>query len=174
MGNSENIDTRDLDKTSSGQMPDFAVLDNDPLNDEKKTKYMMREMTMMAMQRLNKPSFDISGFDKDQKDRLLDIMDRNENNAFEYSKKKLEVQERLGSKALDASITDQKTLRYVLWGGGLSIFLLMILILFFKDEYFIDYLVFVAGLGSGFGLKSLLPQMSSNPPKIEDKDDQDD
>ena len=174
MGNSENIDTRDLDKTSSGQMPDFAVLGNDPLNDEKKTKYMMREMTMMAMQRLNKPSFDISGFDKDQKDRLLDIMDRNENNAFEYSKKKLEVQERLGSKALDASITDQKTLRYVLWGGGLSIFLLMILILFFKDEYFIDYLVFVAGLGSGFGLKSLLPQMSSNPPKIEDKDDQDD
>lgn len=174
MGNSENIDTRDLDKTSSGQMSDFAVLDNDPLNDEKKTKYMMREMTMMAMQRLNKPSFDISGFDKDQKDRLLDIMDRNENNAFEYSKKKLEVQERLSSKALDASIIDQKTLRYVLWGGGVSIILLMILILFFKDEYFIDYLVFVAGLGSGFGLKSLLPQMSSNPPKIEDKDNQDD
>lgn len=174
MGNSENIDTRDLDKTSSGQMPDLAVLDNDLLNDEKKTKYMMREMTMMAMQRLNKPSFDISGFDKEQKDRLLDLMEKNESNAFEYSTKRLDVQERLSAKALDASITDQKTLRYVLWGGGVGIFILMILILFFKDEYFINYLVFVAGLGSGFGLKSLLPQMSSNPPKIDDKVDSDD
>ena len=174
MDSSENIETRDLDKSSSDQMPDLEVFDNDPLNDEKKSKYMMREITMMAMQRLNKPSFDISGFDKEQKDRLLDIMDRNESNAFEYSTKKLEVQERLSSKALDASIIDQKTLRYVLWGGGFSILLLMILILFFKEEYFMDFLAFVAGLCGGFGLKTLFPQMTSNPPKIEDKDNKDD
>ena len=174
MDNMDDINKPDLESIPSPKVPDLTSFDNNSMSDDKKTRYMMHEMTMMAMQKLNKPGIDLSSFDKEQKDRLLDLMEKNESNAFEYSTKRLDVQERLSAKALDASITDQKTLRYVLWGGGVGIFILMILILFFKDEYFINYLVFVAGLGSGFGLKSLLPQMSSNPPKIDDKVDSDD
>lgn len=58
---------------------------------------------------------------------------------------------------------DQKTLRFVLIGGGSALFIIMLLILFFKDEYFLNYLSFIAGLGGGFGLKGLLGSLSQKP-----------
>lgn len=130
---------------------------------------MLQQIEMTMMQQRNKSSLDISALDKEQKDKLLDIMEKNENNAFEYSKKQLEVHERINVKILEASIVDQKTLRYVLWGGGASLVVVMVLILFFKENYFVPYLTFVTGLIGGMGLKSVLPQMSK--PSINSNND---
>lgn len=47
----------------------------------------------------------------------------------------------------------------------------MLLILFFKDEYFLNYLSFIAGLGGGFGLKGLLGSLSQKP-QIRDTDEE--
>ena len=115
--------------------PEEAITPTVLNSGEKKAKAMLQQIEMTMMQQRNKSSLDISALDKEQKDKLLDIMEKNENNAFEYSKKQLEVHERINVKMLEASIVDQKTLRYVLWGGGASLVIVMVLILFFKENY---------------------------------------
>ena len=149
--------------------PEEAITPTVLNSGEKKAKAMLQQIEMTMMQQRNKSSLDISALDKEQKDKLLDIMEKNENNAFEYSKKQLEVHERINVKMLEASIVDQKTLRYVLWGGGASLVIVMVLILFFKENYFVPYLTFVTGLIGGMGLKSVLPQMSK--PSINNNND---
>ena len=70
---------------------------------QRKMHGIMQQMEMMAMQRSNRNNLDISTFDKDQKDKLLNLMEKNEDNAFAYSTKRLEIQAKLNSKALEAS-----------------------------------------------------------------------
>ena len=150
------VDTPEISETQEGT--------------HKKMQGIMQQMEMMALQRSNRNNLDISTFDKDQKDKLLNLMEKNEDNAFAYSTKRLDVQAKLNLKALDASIIDQKTLHYVLIGGGIALFTIMLLILFFKDQYFIPYLTFITGLGGGMGLKGFFSKLSQKP-QLEDEDD---
>lgn len=155
----ENVDSPEISEVREGT--------------QRKMHGIMQQMEMMAMQRSNRNNLDISTFDKDQKDKLLNLMEKNEDNAFAYSTKRLEIQAKLNSKALDASIVDQKTLRYVLIGGGMALFVIMLLILFFKDQFFIPYLTFITGLGGGVGLKSVFSKLTQKPQLVEkDNDDQ--
>lgn len=86
------VDTPEISETQEGT--------------HKKMQGIMQQMEMMALQRSNRNNLDISTFDKDQKDKLLNLMEKNEDNAFAYSTKRLDVQAKLNLKALDASIID--------------------------------------------------------------------
>jgi hypothetical protein len=45
----------------------------------------------------------------------------------------------------------------------MSIFLITILILIFKDNYFIQWLTFLTGLVGGFGLNELFKKLAKEP-----------
>jgi hypothetical protein len=113
----------------------------------------LEEIEMMIMKDGERSSFGFSQLSEKQKDKVLDLMEKNEENAFTYHREKLKTTERLKSKALDASITNQKTLRYIAFMLILGIFILLMLVLFLKEDYFIPCLSFVTGLCGGAGIR---------------------
>jgi hypothetical protein len=139
---------------------------NNELTSKTSKNTMLRSLEMMAMQRVSKNTLDVSTFSSEQRDKLLNIMDKNEDNAYKYTTKKLEVYEKINLKAIDATCIDQKTLRYILLYGGLGLFILMVLILILKDEFFVTFLSFVTGLVGGIGLKGVFDKFTQKPQHI--------
>lgn len=131
---------------------------------------ILNQFEMMALKTPSNAGLDISLFDKEEKGKLLEMMQESERHAFEFSKEKLASNERIATKVIDANVVNQKTIRYFLWVGGVSIFILAILILFFKDEYFTMYMAFVAGLGGGFGIKTMISSASKEVAQNEEED----
>lgn len=56
-----------------------------------KMKGVLEELEMFALQRGSQSSFDISTFNEAQKDKLLDILSINEENAFDYHTKRIDA-----------------------------------------------------------------------------------
>ena len=69
-----------------------------------KMKGMIQSLEMMAMQRSSRDNLDISKFTDAQRDKLLDIMSKNEDNAFKFHNKRLEVTEKLNTKIIESEI----------------------------------------------------------------------
>ncbi|HAT62442.1 MAG TPA: hypothetical protein DCS83_07880 [Prevotella sp.] len=129
---------------------------------------MLEQFQVMALKQFKGGGdFDLSVFSAEQKDKLLDIMSKNEDHAYEYSKLKIKSSESIVSKKIDASIVDQKTRRWVILFIIGVLFIIGLAILIFKDKFFISYLTFVAGLMGGTGLRFLFDKknitVSSTP-----------
>ena len=137
-----------------------------------KMKGMIQSLEMMAMQRSSHDNLDISKFSDAQRDKLLDIMSKNEDNAFKYHNRRLDVTEKLNTKLIESSTVSQRTIRYIGILALSLIFIVMILILIFKDQYFSAYLSFIAGLGGGLGLKGILDKAIQKP-TLASTDDED-
>ena len=112
-----------------------------------KMKGMIQSLEMMAMQRSSRDNLDISKFTDAQRDKLLDIMSKNEDNAFKFHNKRLEVTEKLNTKIIESTTVSQRTIRYIGILALLLVFALMVIILVYKDQYFSVFLSFIAGLG---------------------------
>ncbi|MDR1202245.1 MAG: hypothetical protein LBL58_11570 [Tannerellaceae bacterium] len=97
-------------------------------------------------------------------------MDKGEQNAFMFSMENMKSNERINTKLIDSSIVNQKTLRYVIIGLIFIAFVMLLLILFFKENYFITFLSFITGLCGGAGLRELFSKLGK-PPETMDNDD---
>lgn len=141
---------------------------------KKKTRMALEQLEMMIMKQSSGGNgLDISKLSEKQRDKVIDLMHKNEDNAFSYAKEKLRVTENLNVRALDASIVDQKTMRYILvWGMG-GFFILLLLILFFKEQYFVTFLSFITGLCGGVCLREGFVRLSKKPQPINPDDDDD-
>lgn len=119
---------------------------------KKQVKHMLQEIEVMAMQRMNKNSFDLSTLESHQVDKVLDTMHKNEQNAFDYHKNRLETYKAIRLEEIGASVITEKNNRYF----GLSLIgifcIITLLILFFKEAYFINWMTFIAGILAGKGL----------------------
>lgn len=117
----------------------------------------------------------MSKLDKEQIDKVLDTMAKNEQNAFSFHTKRLDAIKEIELRKIDASIVNQKTLKFVLI--GILIFVLpaiTLLILFFKESFFIPWLTFLTGTFGGFGLSQITgslfkTQDDKNPIKEDDE-----
>lgn len=115
---------------------------------------------------------DFSSLSEQQADKMVDMIIKNEEHNYEYMIKHLEAQSRFEERRIEASIVNQKTVRYLLLGCGFLLFAVMVLILFFKETYFIPYLTFVTGLAGGVGIKSAAESLTGGrKPKPNDKED---
>jgi hypothetical protein len=124
-------------------------------SEKKKAASTLEQFQVMALKQFKGGGdFDLSAFSMEQKDKLLDIMSKNEDHAYEYGKLRIKSSESIASKQIDASIVDQKTRRWVALVVIGVLFIIGLVILIFKDNFFISYLTFVAGLIGGTGLKS--------------------
>lgn len=129
----------------------------DPQPSESKTQIqaMIQEVGFMAMQRGSRGSVDISKLDKDQMDAVLGILAENERNAHTLNMKKLDVTTQIELRRIDASVMNQKTLRISLVVALIALPIITILVLFFKEKFFIPWLTFLTGMAGGFGLSKV-------------------
>jgi len=141
----------------------------------KQVQSIFEELEIMAMQKGNRSSFDFSSLDKEQKDKVLDTMVENEKNTIRYHTERLAAIKEIELKKIDASVITQRTLRSLLIGFGLVVVpIITLLILFFKDNYFIPWLTFLTGILGGFGLSTVtntfLTSKKQKNPIREDED----
>lgn len=129
-----------------------------------KAQQIMQEFEIMAMQKAGRNTLDISKFDKDQINKLLEAAKENESNAFAFHTLRINAMKEIELKRIDASVVNQKTIRYLLWFGILIVVpLLTVLILFLKEAYFIPWLTFITGLIGGAGLNKSLSGLFKQP-----------
>lgn len=140
-----------------------------------KMKGMIQSLEMMAMQRSSRDNLDISKFTDNQRDKLLDIISKNEDNAFKYHNRRLDVTEKLNTKLIESTTVSQKNVRYIGILVIVLIFLIMFIILIYRDQYFQIYLSFVVGLLGGIGVKGFIDKAIQKPTLMsKDRDDDDD
>ncbi|MFO7743851.1 MAG: hypothetical protein R6V36_00535 [Psychroflexus sp.] len=139
-----------------------------------KVREILSELEVLSLQKGVKSSFDISKLDGDQFNNAIDLLKQNEQNAFDYHSKRLDVVKEIESKRIDSSVILQKTVRFVIISSVIILPIFTLLILFFKEDYFIPWLTFLTGFlgGAGFTkmLSSYLKRTQRNEP-ILDKDD---
>lgn len=140
---------KDSDKEiTSPQLPDNKIME------------VLHELEFMSIQKGSRSNFDISKFDKSQIDKLLETVSDNEKNAFSYHTKRLDTLKEIELKKIDASVINQKTIKILFIGAGLFVFpIVTIVILIFKDNFFISWLTFLAGIVGGFGLGKVVPNI---------------
>lgn len=134
------------------------------------TKTTLEQLEMMVMNQ-NNGGIELSKLDKDQQNQIIHLMHKNEDNSFNYANKRLELNAELRKKELDVSIVNQKTIRYIAIGLLVAFFVLLVLILFFKEEYFGTFLSFVTGLLGGAGLSKWFSQMSKKTKEIKEEEE---
>ncbi len=136
----------------------------EPQSPNKKMQEVMQELEIMAMQKGSRNSLDISKFDKGQIDKLLESVSENEKNAFAFHTKRIEAIKEIEIKRINASIINQKTIKTILIGGLLIIIpSLTVLILFFKETYFIPWLTFLTGIIGGMGISKVASSLFKQP-----------
>ena len=112
-----------------------------PQSPQTKVKGVLEELEMFALQQSNQSDIDVSKFNDDQKNKLLDILSANEKNAFSFHSKRIDAIKEIEIKKIDASI------------------------LFFKETFFIPWLTFLTGLIGGVGICKIIPVIYKQPPK---------
>ena len=118
---------------------------------------VFQELTMMAMKKKDS-GLDISNLNSSQVDKLLDAMAKNEENAFAYHTKKLDVHKDIESQKISASIVGERTNRFV-YLGLLALFaVLTVIIIVWQEKHFVTWLSFVTGLAGGFGAAKIQSQ----------------
>lgn len=145
--NSENELEKKIQEAVSGD-----VSKDEP---KKSVSKVIQQLEVLAMKRGLSNEVDLGSLNDKQRDKVLDIAELNEKNAFDYHKKKLETDTELEKERISASVISQKTTRIL--GIGVLLFFLIIfcIVLFIRPEYFVALLTFVTGLAGGFGLSKL-------------------
>jgi len=96
-------------------------------------------------------------------------MQDNERNASDYHRHRLDTIKDIKTKQIDASIVNQKTLRYVLIIGILLLTTITLIILLMKEEYFHVWLAFITGLLGGLGISRLITTRQGKAESSSDK-----
>ena len=139
--------SEDTGLTSSGNN-----LSANPAN-RRKVKGIFEQFEMMALNK-GREGVDLSHFSDEQKTRLLSMLEKGEDNAFNYHMKKLDVDSKIKLRRIDSKTVEQKTDRYTRI-GVLSIgFIITLCILFFKDNYFGEWIAFIAGGAGVYGISN--------------------
>ncbi|RED93167.1 hypothetical protein [Marinoscillum furvescens] len=116
-----------------------------------KVNQILQELEIMSLHKGSRGNIDLSEFDKDQKDKLLDLMAKNEDNAIKFHTERTNAIKEIELARIASSGTNNKTLRYVLVGSLFLVVGLTVLILLFKENYFIPWLTFLTGFVGGTG-----------------------
>jgi hypothetical protein len=140
---------------------------------QSKVQHILQDLEILSLQKGSK-GVDLSDFSENQKDKLLDIIAKNEDNAFKFHTKRLETFEKIAVSRINSTTINQKTIRIVLLILVIIFLIITILILFYKENFFIPWLTFLTGIGSGIGLSKAgkilfkepqIPDSELNPDK---------
>lgn len=136
-----------------------------PQTPKSKIQGVLEEFEMLALHKDGHGGVDISTFNDGQKDALLDILRTNEKNAFDFHTKRVDAIREIEIKKIDASIVNQKSLRFLIIAIVVTIPIITLLILFYKETFFIPWLTFLTGLIGGVGISKIIPALYKQPSK---------
>lgn len=151
------------------------IPENLPDLPKNKVQGILQELEILALTKSRGGSggIDMSQFSPQQVDKLLDILSKNEDNAFSFHKERLNVAKEVELKRIDSTTVNQKTIRITIIIILIVIPAITIAILFYKDTFFIPWLTFLTGLAGGVGLskasKFLTRELSPSPLVSEDE-----
>lgn len=138
-----------------------------------KVREILSELEFLSLQKGTKTGLDISQLDGEQFKAAIDLLKQNEQNAFEYHSKRLEVIREIESKRIDSSVILQKTLQIIIIVSVVMLPIFTLIILMYKEDYFIPWLTFLTGLFGGAGitkaLSSYLDNSKSNESVVDNK-----
>lgn len=123
-----------------------------PTNPESKVSHILQDLEILALQQKSSKGFDLTQLNPEQFDKFIGLLEKNEDNALKFHTKRLDTIEKIQTKRIDATTTNQKTIRIALIISLIVIPTLTVLILFYKDTFFIPWLTFLTGLAGGVGL----------------------
>ncbi len=103
-----------------------------------KVKSILQELEVLALSKSRGSSgLDLSKLNEEQTSKLLDILGKNEDNAFEFHSKRLEASKEIELKRIDSSTVNQKTIRIIVVGALIVLPIITLLIMFYNDQYFV-------------------------------------
>ncbi|MEZ4941936.1 MAG: hypothetical protein R3D58_13740 [Saprospiraceae bacterium] len=118
------------------------------------THELFQRMEMLAMQS-GRSQLDLSSLSPEERLAVLDIAKQKDQNIFTFQMERLKVDSELEKKRIESSTINQRTIK-------IGLFIILVLLgavtfctLFFKPEFFINWLSFIAGLLGGTGLTTL-------------------
>lgn len=142
---------------------EIPLLPTEEINQQRKSHELVEKFEAFAMQNSSK-SLDYSKLSPEQVDKVLGIMEKNEDNAFSYHTKKLETVEKIRIAELSSKTSGQRTLRIMFICSIIVVFILTFTILIYKENFFIPWITFLGGNLSGVGL-SKVPKLFTNSTK---------
>lgn len=134
--------------------------------EQKSANELVEKFEAFAIQHA-KPNLDIDKLSVHQVDKVLDIMQQNESNAFSYHCKKLETVEKIKLAEISSNTSGQKTLRILFICTLAVLFIVTLMILFFKETYFINWITFIGGNLSGVGLSRVPKLFAPKKPSVD-------
>lgn len=146
-------------------------------SNSKKMQSVLQELKIMATQKSSRGGFDISKFDKEQVDKLLDTVSENEKNAFQFHIKRIDAIKEIELERIKTSSINKRTVKFVAIGGIIFVLpIITMLILFFKETFFIPWLTFLTGILGGFGVSKMTTGLFNNQdknPLLEETEEED-
>lgn len=125
------------------------------ISEEQSTYDVMESLQLLAQQRLSS-GLDLSMFDKEQLDKLLDHMTVHEAKHYDFQTKRLDAIKRLELERIRATVLHKRTWRYIALGASLVVLpAVTVLILFYREQFFVPWLTFLTGVLGGVGLSKL-------------------
>ena len=126
-----------------------------PLQEVAETIDLMSSLQVLAQQKLY-GSLDLQQLDKDQLDQLLQNMAQYDQQHFDLQAKRIDAVQKLELERIRSTVLHKRTLRYMSIGACLIVLpLVTLLILFYREQYFIPWLTFLTGILGGVGLSKL-------------------
>jgi hypothetical protein len=132
-----------------------------------KIESIFEKMEMMSMRQTSPSGLDFNHLNEVQRDKLLGVIEKNEDHAFEYYKEKLKAKTEVQLKKIEAGNFTFKTNRISLIIALLALFTITIVILVTKDNYFVPWLTFLTGLIGGYGFAKTQSQGQKKDDVIE-------
>lgn len=141
--------------SKENQQPDKQQ-DSQPNNQQvQETVDLMESLQIMAQQQLYS-GLDLQQLDKEQVDQLLRNMAQHDQQYYDLQAKRLDITQRLELERIRSKVLHKRTLRYLFIGVSLFVLpVVTLLILFYKEVYFIPWLTFLTGILGGVGLSKL-------------------
>lgn len=130
-------------------------LAKDELTEVQDTLAMMESLQLVAQQKLY-GNIDLQQLDKEQMDQLLQNMAMYDQQQHDLLTKRLDVAQKLELERIRAKVLHKRTMRYLFIGVCLVVLpIVTLLILFYREQYFIPWLTFLTGILGGVGLSKL-------------------
>jgi len=102
-----------------------------------KVNQILQELEVISLHKGSGGNIDLSEFDKNQKDKLLDLIAKNEDNTSKFHSEQTNAFKEIELARIAEAGVNNKTLRYILVASIFLVVALTVLILLFKENYFI-------------------------------------
>ncbi len=140
MNGDKPVKPADGDDSSPEALPELSA---------RKFESIFEKFEMMAMRQGG--GLNLGSLNETQRDKLLGVVEKNEEHAFEYFKEKLKTKKEIKLKEIEAGNFTFRTNRITMVIVLLALFVVTVIILYTKDNYFVPWLTFLTGLIGGYG-----------------------